>query len=561
MDASIDHLMTDQPGMMPAIGLDGPMVGAKRTPDCADDFANSKRQCVEGSDSPTAVAPGILPRGSAGLPAMPDVMGMEPAMDSDADSSFYLQGLQGDLNHPDDALDVMDTDLTDIVEEGDMDCEGEGEIKGGGSSRGENTGRWGEEEHQLFLQGLELFGKGWKKIAGLIKTRTVVQIRTHAQKYFQKLAKARRDCDPSKFHLDPRHRAALAGVRKRGLARRRSDGSFMSVAPSLQPYLKMPDVGGSLEAGLYKFLSPALVDGKAPCEYQRPPPDLTEVLTSSKTSKGSKAKNGPGSGASSMNVESQGRQQAPQTTKVNLAQAPAGSLTERLSRSSSAAAETEAHTFAMGSAGTDGTTTDGAEASLEISSAAGAAGEAVEGKVKEGPPEWYHRGADVQVLLEEAERIDWLADNGGTAIKIECEPVSSNGDCAAASSASADGSSDGTKGKAKQSNKAASASGAKAKGGAKATKSQKVTKKTKQVQQAKAGRVGKAAPVKSGQDTPARLSSMLFNSPSADAMNGITNMNHMGIAAPVADVDDALIFEHGGFAVDGLEFDGNSDFF
>jgi SHAQKYF class myb-like DNA-binding protein len=58
---------------------------------------------------------------------------------------------------------------------------------------GENTGRWTSEEHRLFLQGLEQHGKGWKKIASLIKSRTVVQIRTHAQKYFQKLAKARQN--------------------------------------------------------------------------------------------------------------------------------------------------------------------------------------------------------------------------------------------------------------------------------------------------------------------------------------------------------------------------------
>lgn len=45
----------------------------------------------------------------------------------------------------------------------------------------------------LFLKGLEMHGKGWKKIAKLIKTRTVVQIRTHAQKYFQKLAKAKKN--------------------------------------------------------------------------------------------------------------------------------------------------------------------------------------------------------------------------------------------------------------------------------------------------------------------------------------------------------------------------------
>lgn len=55
----------------------------------------------------------------------------------------------------------------------------------GEGAAGENTGRWTAEEHRLFLQGLEQHGKGWKKIASLIKSRTVVQIRTHAQKYFQ----------------------------------------------------------------------------------------------------------------------------------------------------------------------------------------------------------------------------------------------------------------------------------------------------------------------------------------------------------------------------------------
>ncbi|TMW62987.1 hypothetical protein Poli38472_005605 [Pythium oligandrum] len=53
-----------------------------------------------------------------------------------------------------------------------------------------NTGRWTEAEHKLFLKGLEQFPyRAWKKIATLIKTRTVVQIRTHAQKYYQKLEK------------------------------------------------------------------------------------------------------------------------------------------------------------------------------------------------------------------------------------------------------------------------------------------------------------------------------------------------------------------------------------
>lgn len=55
----------------------------------------------------------------------------------------------------------------------------------------ENTGRWTKEEHAIFLQGLEKHGKEWKEISHMIPTRSVVQIRTHAQKYFQKVAKTR----------------------------------------------------------------------------------------------------------------------------------------------------------------------------------------------------------------------------------------------------------------------------------------------------------------------------------------------------------------------------------
>lgn len=59
------------------------------------------------------------------------------------------------------------------------------------SVNGENTGRWTKEEHATFIEGLNQHGKEWKKIANMIETRTVVQIRTHAQKYFQKIAKTK----------------------------------------------------------------------------------------------------------------------------------------------------------------------------------------------------------------------------------------------------------------------------------------------------------------------------------------------------------------------------------
>jgi hypothetical protein len=40
---------------------------------------------------------------------------------------------------------------------------------------------------------LKLYNRQWKAISELIQTRTVVQIRTHAQKYFQKLMKCKGD--------------------------------------------------------------------------------------------------------------------------------------------------------------------------------------------------------------------------------------------------------------------------------------------------------------------------------------------------------------------------------
>lgn len=85
---------------------------------------------------------------------------------------------------------------------------GSGSSSGPGS-QGENTGRWTAEEHRLFLEGLEKHGKGWKKIASLIKSRTVVQIRTHAQKYFQKLAKARQNGEEGDVSMEGR--VSMAG--------------------------------------------------------------------------------------------------------------------------------------------------------------------------------------------------------------------------------------------------------------------------------------------------------------------------------------------------------------
>mmetsp|Transcript_5372 Transcript_5372/g.5537 ORF Transcript_5372/g.5537 Transcript_5372/m.5537 type:complete len:402 (+) Transcript_5372:75-1280(+) len=128
----------------------------------------------------------------------------------------------------------------------------------------ENTGRWTREEHNLFLRGLELHGKGWKKIAALIKSRTVVQIRTHAQKYFLKMHKARQDIDASGNFVDGKYQnGSYRKVRKR-----RYFDIPVSLAPSVRPYIRRSSsfpgtesevtASSQFDDGVYNFLSPQL---------------------------------------------------------------------------------------------------------------------------------------------------------------------------------------------------------------------------------------------------------------------------------------------------------------
>lgn len=48
---------------------------------------------------------------------------------------------------------------------------------------------WTDQEHDKFLEALQLFDRDWKKIEAFVSSKTVIQIRSHAQKYFLKVQK------------------------------------------------------------------------------------------------------------------------------------------------------------------------------------------------------------------------------------------------------------------------------------------------------------------------------------------------------------------------------------
>ncbi|XP_058234852.1 histone H2A deubiquitinase MYSM1 isoform X1 [Hemibagrus wyckioides] len=52
------------------------------------------------------------------------------------------------------------------------------------------SARWAQEEKDLFEKGLAQFGRRWTKIAKLIGTRTVLQVKSYARQYFKNKAKA-----------------------------------------------------------------------------------------------------------------------------------------------------------------------------------------------------------------------------------------------------------------------------------------------------------------------------------------------------------------------------------
>ena len=65
-----------------------------------------------------------------------------------------------------------------------------------------NDGRWKKEENNQFLLGISLYGNLWKKVNQFVKTRTAVQVRSHAQKFLKKMKLCKDDNLGIDFTLD-----------------------------------------------------------------------------------------------------------------------------------------------------------------------------------------------------------------------------------------------------------------------------------------------------------------------------------------------------------------------
>ena len=108
------------------------------------------------------------------------------------------------------------------------------------------TGRWTREEHQKFLDGVKKHGRNWKLVEEYIGTRDSAQIRSHAQKYFNRLERE------FQFQIP---KSQNAQELNKGSKRKYSDNSVSTYCSSFDTHSENNDIDSSLlqEISPYKI--------------------------------------------------------------------------------------------------------------------------------------------------------------------------------------------------------------------------------------------------------------------------------------------------------------------
>jgi len=288
-------------------------------------------------------------------------------------------------------------------------------VSSSGSVQGENTGRWTAEEHRLFLQGLEQHGKGWKKIASLIKSRTVVQIRTHAQKYFQKIAKARQNGEDGEVSMENRENgnasSSSASKRKRSGNKRKAIASVVASAvvegkkQATDKTKKLASALGTADDVIpLDFVAPALTPYLHHVSFTNSEIDeLTEgqVTPIECTTSQRHCNNVPSAITSNHGTISGAVLEdslfrfltpMPNESQVNGVARQAGANPITVPNNVSKISQSQYDEGEISPTGVVDFPSNWAWS--------------------EEPPSWYAKGADVDELLNEADALDWLADSG-----------------------------------------------------------------------------------------------------------------------------------------------------